>query len=160
MKSTVATVMLACTLGTTAVAAQVPSPTAPSSSWSTIRVAKWVVLGAAVGFGGFALANSARADDAYGKLNALCHAEPSRCSIREGSYADAQAERLYDEAVRGDRNAQIGIIGGQITLLGSASLFIYDLRNGRGPSDIPYPSPAGSHAFVARRLLVGASLTF
>lgn len=160
MKSTVATVMLACTLGTAAGATQVPSPAVPSSSWSTIRVAKWVLLGAAVGFGGFALANSARADDAYGELNALCHANPSRCSIRERGYEDVEAERLYDEAVRGDRNAQIGIIGGQITLLGSASLFIYDLRNGRGPSDIPYPSPAGNLASASRRLVVGARLTF
>lgn len=160
MKSIVATLMLACTLATAAGGAQVPPPAASPGRWSTVRVAKWVLLGAAVGFGGFALANSTRADVAYGELNALCHANPDRCAIRDGGYTDADAERLYDDAVRGDRNAQIGIIGGQITLLGSASLFIYDLRNGRGPSDIPYPSPAGHGGSASRRLLVGARLTF
>lgn len=160
MKSFVASAILACMLATTAASAQVPAPRAVRGGWSTVRLAKWVLLGAAVGFGGFALANSTRADDAYGELNALCHASPDRCAIRDGGYTDAETERLYDDAVRGDRNAQIGIIAGQITLLGSASLFIYDLRNGRGPSDIPYPSPAGHRGSASRGLMVGARLTF
>jgi hypothetical protein len=38
-------------------------------------------------------------------------------------------------------------------LLGSVAFFVYDLRNGRGPDDIPYPpSRAG--------MAVGLSLNF
>lgn len=154
-----AAVILGCvvTLGPQMLEAQT-SASVPHGRWSRVRVAKWALLGAAVAFGGYALVSSRRADDAYGELTALCHTDAARCTLVDGRYMDATAERLYRTAVSSDRRAQIGIIGGQITVLGSASLFIYDLRNGRGPSDIPYPS---AFAPAPRRSLVmGARIAF
>jgi hypothetical protein len=69
------------------------------------------------------------------------------------SYADAESESLFDRANAADRRAQFGMIGAQVTLLGSASLFVYDLRNGNGPDDIPYPR-------ARRGFVIGLSLPF
>ena len=133
-----------------------PAPGA-RGGWTTVRLAKWALLAAAVGFGTYALAQSNQADDAYGALRTFCRTDQDRCALSGGRYADPAAERLYDRALAADRRAQVGIIGGQVTLLGSAALFVYDLRNGRGPADIPYP---GSAARAARRVVVGARLAF
>jgi hypothetical protein len=65
---------------------------------------------------------------------------------------------LYQRAVSADRRAHQAIIGGEITLLGSAALFIYDLRNRRGPPDIPYP--ADSRESNAYGFAIGARVAF
>lgn len=120
------------------VGAQVP---APRSEWTVVRVTKWALLAAAVGFGAYALSQSTSAEDAYDALRALCADEPESCHLEAGRYLDGSAEGLYQRTLRADRRAQLGIAGGQVALLGSVALFIYDLRNGRGPDDIPYPAP-------------------
>ena len=126
--------------GATAVQAQVQvTPPRPQEGWTAVRIAKWALLGAAIGFGSYALVESGRADDSYAELRRLCQLEPDGCTLTGGQYADPGAERLYDRALSADRRARVGIIGGQVALLGSAAFFVYDLRNGRGPDDIPYP---------------------
>lgn len=121
------------------------------SGWSTVRIAKWSLLAGAAAFGIYSLAHSTRAQDAYDGLRELCDKEPARCTLEDGHYSDAGAEQLYDTAREEDKKAQVGIVGGQVTLLGSVGLFIYDLRNGRGPENIPYPtrSRAGGPAVAA-----------
>jgi hypothetical protein len=128
--------------------------------WTPVRVAKWALLGTAVGFAGYALTHSTRADDAYSGLRELCNREPDRCRLTNGHYEDSEAEALYRGSTREDRRAQVGIFGGQIALLGSAALFIYDLRNGRGPVNIPYPSSARARARPAPALGLGLRLSF
>ena len=137
--------------------AQLPRPAA-SRSWTSVRLAKWALLGAAVGFGAYAVSQSQQADDSYGDLGLLCRAEQDRCASNGDGYADARAERLYQRAVSADRRAHQAIIGGEVTLLGSAALFIYDLRNRRGPPDIPYP--AGSRGSAAYGFAFGARVFF
>jgi hypothetical protein len=114
--------------------------------WSALRVAKWALLAGAAGFAAYALTHSTRAERSYDALRRLCDEEPARCVLEGGHYPDAAAERYYRTAQEEDRRAQVGIVGGQVTLLGSVGLFIYDLRNGRGPENIPYPTPARSAA--------------
>lgn len=114
-------------------------PPASRSERVAVRVGKWVLLGAAIGFGTYALSHSNRADRAYGDLRELCATDAASCRISDGHYGAADAEALYRASVREDRRAQVGILGGQVTLLGSVALFVYDLRNGRGPANIPYP---------------------
>lgn len=123
--------------------------------WSAVRVAKWALLAGAAGFAGYALTRSTRAEDAYQGLRRLCDTEPARCTLSNGRYDDAAAERFYHTARQEDRRAQVGIVAGQVTLLGSVGLFIYDLRNGRGPANIPYPS---AHARAAPGPAVGAGV--
>ena len=115
------------------------TPPRPQGEWSAVRVAKWALLGAAIGFGSYALVQSGRAEDHFSELRRQCQADPESCQLVNGRYSGADAEALYDAAAGADRRARIGIIGGQVTLLGSAALFVYDLRNGRGPDDIPFP---------------------
>jgi hypothetical protein len=128
--------------------------------WTPVRIAKWALLGVAGGFAGYALAHSTRAEDAYADLRGLCNREPDRCQLDGGRYPDPEAERLYRTATRDDRQAQVGIFGGQVALLGSAALFIYDLRNGRGPVNIPYPSSAYTAARRSPGYVVGLRLSF
>lgn len=122
------------------------------SSWTVIRVAKWALLGGAVGLGAYALHNSRIAEEAYSDLRDRCIADGNNCRMVNGRYQDAGTENLFQRSTSADRRAQVGIYGGQVAALGSVALFIYDLRNGQGPSDIPYPS--------RRRVGVGTRVRF
>ena len=108
--------------------------------WTVVRTAKWALLGGAIGLGAYALHHSFIAERAYGQLHDLCFQTPARCEVTGSKYNDPATEALYSRSVSADRHAQVGIFGGQVALLGSVGLFIYDLRNGRGPRDIPYPA--------------------
>ena len=121
--------------------AQVTPPSGRSArrGWSAVRVSKWALLGATVGLGYYALKQSTRADRAYGDLRQLCRTMPTACSLDAGRYPDTRAEALYATSLQHDRRAQAGILGGQATLLASAALFVYDLRNGRAPGNLPFP---------------------
>ena len=127
-----------------ALGAQRPSVgTIPHQSpgrWTLVRTSKWVLLGGAVGLGAYALHHSMIAAEAYRELRQVCEGDADRCQVSGGHYSDAGAEALFARSVDADRHAQIGIFGGQVALLGSVGLFIYDLRNGHGPRDIPFPS--------------------
>ena len=125
-----------------------------------VRVAKWALLGVAAGFGVYALTHSDRADRAYGDLRALCSGEPGACELAGGRYLEARAEAFYRGSVREDRRAQLGILGGQLALLGSVALFVVDLRNDRGPDNIPYPAAGLQRGRAGRGIAVGAALRF
>ena len=103
-----------------------------------VRWGKWVLLGTAVAFGSYALAEHRRAEHAYEALRVRCRGDATLCDRVNGRYTDVTSEQFHQRATAGDRRARVGIIGGQIALLGSAALFVYDLRNGRGPANIPY----------------------
>jgi hypothetical protein len=135
--------------------------------WTRVRIAKWALLATAVGFGSYAVSQSARAEDAYSALRDLCHAEPQSCDLSGGgSYPSAQAEYHYQTALYRDRRARVGIFGGQVALLGSVGLFIYDLGTPRGPVNIPYPGGAGTARLApaagpgTRSLAVGVRLAY
>ena len=121
-------------------------------NWTVVRVAKWALLGGAVGLGAYALSNSRVAENAYADIRERCVLPGNPCAVEDGQYTDPVTEALYRRSVNADRRAQVGIYGGQVAALGSVGLFIYDLRNGRGPSDIPYPSK--------RTVTIGARLKF
>lgn len=158
-------VILAALVLATAFAVSTAPATAAAQSvqprgWTRVRIAKWALLGAATGFGAYALTHSSRADRDYGELRTFCTDDPHGCALDRGRYAAAAAEALYRSSVREDRRAQLGILGGQLTLLGSVALFVYDLRNARGPENIPYPGSALSRVPAGRRVALGASVRF
>ncbi|MGH7664989.1 MAG: hypothetical protein ACRENI_11940 [Gemmatimonadaceae bacterium] len=145
--------------------ARIPLP-APRREWSTIGVAKWALLAAAVGLGAYALSSSARADDAYERLRDICAADSQRCEISGGRYLDERAESLYQLSQDRDRHARVGIFGGQAALLGSVGLFVYELRRSDPePENIPYPVPppeesGDTSARGSGRVAVGVSLAY
>lgn len=155
-----AALALAGAMATAALPAPAPAQAAAARGWTRVRVAKWTLLGVATGFGVYALTHSSRADRDYGRLRTLCTADPDGCSLDGGRYAADAAEALYQGSVREDRRAQLGIIGGQLTLLGSVALFVYDLRNARGPGNIPYPAAGLTRAPAGRGVAVGARVRF
>ena len=130
------------------------------SSWTPVRIAKWSLLGAAAGLAAYALEHSTAAERANDRLRALCSSEPERCQLEDGIYADPDAETLFRRITREDHLARVGIVGGQVALLGSVGLFVYDLRNGRGPGDIPFPSAASRVAPPRHRVAVGVRIAF
>ena len=138
-------------------AAQTPVNAGTSQGWTKVRIAKWTMLGVAVGFGGYAIAQTSRAQSRYEDLGRICVTEPGRCRIRNGQYEDPMLEALYDASGEHDRRAQIGIAGAHVALVGSVALFIYDLRNARGPRNIPYPAHGASASPI---LGVGARVRF
>ena len=129
-------------------------------SWTVVRVAKWTLLATAAGFAAYALEHSTAAERANDRLRDLCTADPERCQVENGTYADPDAESLFQRVTREDHLARVGIVGGQVALLGSVGLFVYDLRNGRGPGDIPYPSAAWRVATPRPRLAMGVRVAF
>ena len=131
-----------------------------STSWTPVRIAKWSLLGAAAGLAAYALEHSTAAERANDRLRELCSAEPPRCQLNGGVYTDAGAEALFQRVTREDHLARVGIVGGQVALLGSVGLFVYDLRNGRGPGDIPYPSAASRAAPPRPRVALGVRVAF
>jgi hypothetical protein len=159
MRATVMSVAIALSLVVPTAEAQRPGQPRVSG-WTPVRVAKWALLGVAAGFGAYALNHSRQGDEAYAALRELCAREQSRCALSGGRYEDATAEALYDRASAEDGRARMGLLGGQITLLGSAGLFIYDLRNGRGPENIPYPGSARVGMPRGRGIVIGARLAF
>lgn len=128
--------------------------------WTRLRVAKWTLLGVASGFGVYALTHSSRADRDYGDLRTLCNENPAGCTLDGGRYLEPRAESLYRGSLREDRRAQVGILGGQLTLLGSVALFVLDLRNVHGPGNIPYPAAGLERSPGPRRVAAGASVRF
>jgi hypothetical protein len=120
-----------------------------------VRIAKWTLLGAAIGLGAYALQRSTDAADAYDALRALCLDAPARCEHGDGAYTDVEAEALYDRSLAADRQARIGIYAGEAALLGSVAMFILDLRGGTSPPTIPFPGRSETRARI-----VFARITF
>jgi hypothetical protein len=142
-------------------AQSISRPTGTTSSrWSTIRIAKWTLLGAAAAFGGYALAHSNRASHSYGALHRLCNTDAPACALANGRYTDPRAESFYQTTVRHDRRAQIAILAGHTALLGSAALFVADLRHPSNPPNIPFPSSSEAVHIDPSRFAVGVSVAF
>lgn len=130
------------------------------SAWTAVRVAKWSLLAAAAGLAAYALDHSTAAERANDRLRGMCTAAPDRCQLENGEYTDPDAEAIYRRITREDHLARVGIVGGQVALLGSVGLFVYDLRNGRGPGDIPYPAATSRAAPPRPRFALGVRLAF
>lgn len=115
------------------------APAAPSHAPSAgVRYGKWAALGVAAGFTVLGVAAHDRAEARYGDLLAYCREQRS-CSIGlDGRYGSAAAEALYQRVLRSDRTARRWLIGGQAALVGSAVLFVIELKRKRGPDNIPY----------------------
>jgi hypothetical protein len=125
--------------------------------WRTPRVLKWTLLAASVGAGLWAWSESRQANEAYADLRRYCQTEFARCDLAGGAYVDPRAESLYRLSNDSDRRARIGLIGGQVALLGSAAFFILDLGRGGPPENIPY-DPDRRGAGASSRLHVGVRL--
>lgn len=82
-----------------------------------------------------------QADDAYDALEERCRDQPGSCIVIPGAgYADPVSERLYQTALEEDDRARAWLIGAEVSLVGAAALFVYEITRPEGPErdDIPF----------------------
>ncbi len=129
-----------------ALAAQETPATPPARNWkeNVVHYGKWTTALAAVGLTILAAHEHDRANQSWQKLLSLCSADNASCQLRsDGQYVDYQAELYYQQTLYYDHRARHRILGAQISVLTSATLFILDLRHhGGNPPNIPF---TGSH---------------
>ena len=110
------------------------------SPWRPLRVAKWTTLLASTGAAAYGFNQNRVADDEYEELEQICVGSPALCERAPGTdrYADAGMERRYQEIVERDERARYALLAGQIGLVASLVMFIFDLPGKSTPEDIPY----------------------
>lgn len=103
-----------------------------------IRYGKWAAAAVAVGFTAMGIRTHQEADDDFRALADYCKAQGACALGTDGRYTDPVAEARYRDIVRGDRTARAWLISGQTAIVGSAILFVLELKRERGPRNIPY----------------------
>ena len=121
----------------TAPPAAVPGSARPDVTPAGIKWGKWAAAALAVGATAVGLHQHNAGNDAYAALVGYCGRVP--CTIApDGHYADSRAEGIYQQVVRDDRSARVWIVAGQLAAVGSAVLFVLELRHHNEPPNIPY----------------------
>ncbi len=112
----------------------------PHSSPVLVKYGKWAVLAAAVGMGLKAASAHDDADRAFARLDDYCAGDRTRCDQGPGGrYLDPVSEGYYQAALSGDRRARGWLLGGEVSLLGAAGLFVWELtRPKTPPRNIPF----------------------
>jgi len=120
--------------------AQVSDTALNRTSPALVKYGKWVGLVAAVGMGIKASDTHHDADRAYSRLQDYCDLDHTRCNqSSNGSYLDPVAERYYQSSLRSDRRARAWLLSGEVTVLATAGLFVWELtRPKRPPRNIPF----------------------
>lgn len=138
--ATAALIGLTVILSATPLAAQRADSILVRSSPILIKYGKWLTLVGAVGMGIKAANAHDDADRAFARLTQYCSGNAARCGQQpSGSYADPVAEGYYQSSLRHDRRARRWLLGGEITLVGTAGLFVWELTRPKHPSrNIPF----------------------
>lgn len=113
------------------------------ATWRPLRVAKWSALLLSTGAVAYGFNQNRVADRDYEKLERDCVDDPTLCQRTVGGqYVDATMEARYQEIVDRDDRAKLSLLAGQVGLVASLVLFIFDLPDKSTPEDIPYdPKP-------------------
>ena len=124
-----------------------------------VKYGKWVTLAAAIGMGLQAQSAHVDADRAYRRLERYCLADDTRCDLGSGGkYFDPVTEGYYQDANRSDRRARHWLLGGEVSLLATAGMFVWELTRPRGqPDNIPF---APEMRWDGRRARVGVTVAF
>lgn len=121
--------------------AGVPAPD-DRASWTrgAMHYAKWLTAGAAVGLTFLGAKEHHHSSQEWDMLLGICRANNLNCVTgSDGRYIDVVAEYHYQLALYYDRRANRRLVGGQVSLLASAAMFILDRGHGKsGPDNIPF----------------------
>ncbi|HWA15685.1 MAG TPA: hypothetical protein VG817_04575 [Gemmatimonadales bacterium] len=139
--------------------AQAPDSTRYRSSPFPVKYGKWILLAGALGMGYQAAQAHDDAEAAFDRLEGYCFEDRTRCERGQGGrYADPRAEALYQTSLSHDRTSRRWLIGGEISLLGAAGLFVWELSRPKRPGpNIPFEPTVG---FRGARTEVGVSIGF
>jgi hypothetical protein len=119
-------------------AARAQAPPAQTRPPAGVRIGKWATLGLAAGFTAMGAVTHDRADRNFQSLLDYCRAH-GPCPLRaDGRYGNAGAEEIYLRVRGDDRAARAWLAGGQVALVGSAVLFIVELKRKKEPENIPF----------------------
>lgn len=141
MKRALTVVAALAGLGPALLAQGTPATPPPRSfSENVVHYGKWATAATAVGLTILAAHEHDRANASWQRLLALCQADNAACALRsDGRYVDYQAELYYQETLYYDHRARHRILGAQLSVLTSATLFILDLRHhSDNPPNIPF----------------------
>lgn len=129
----------------TAALAQAPDSTAYRTSPFLVKYGKWILLAGALGMGYQAAQAHNDADDAFNRLEDYCFEDRTRCERGSGGvYLDPRSESLYQSSLSHDRTSRKWLIGGEISLLGAAGLFVWELSRPKRPNpNIPFEPTVG-----------------
>ena len=139
-------------LGTT-LAAQGTPPAPGGWQKPAVHYGKWLTAGAAVAFTVLAEREHRQSRREWDALLDICRSSMNACTLGpDGRYLRSDAEQLYERSLHFDRRANRRLLGAQLSLLVTATLFILDLRRGDdGPDNIPFhgrvtvePTPDGA----------------
>lgn len=142
LRSTIAValgvILLAGTSGTAA--GQVRESETQSWFVATSGWGKWVSLGIAAGLTTYGAIRSNDAQNQFTILETSCRTNSFFCRTGDDdTYLDPEAERLFQETLRLDGHAQKFLLGGQVSLLISGTMFLVDLLTGDDePGNIPF----------------------
>jgi len=127
-----------------------------------IHYGKWLTAGAAVGLTVMGAHEHSHSSRSWDLLLGLCRANNASCSVgSDGRYADATAEYHYQRALFFDQRANRRILGGQLALLATATMFILDLRDrAEEPENVPFAPLRVTVSPATERIQVGMRLTF
>jgi hypothetical protein len=148
VKALVTLLLICATLALTPVTALAQAPadsTLYRSSPVLIKYGKWVLLAAALGMGYQAAQSHNHAEDAFGRLEDYCFADSNRCDRGSGGkYSDPHSESLYQNALSHDRKSRGWLIGGELSLLSAAGMFVWELSRPKRPNpNIPFEPTVG-----------------
>ncbi len=116
--------------------------TAVVQRYPLARFGKWVTLSGAAAAATFGIVTNQEADRRYADLERTCRDDPGRCTRGAGgAYEDATLEGEYQRILTLDDRATFALIAGEISVLASVVLFVFDLPRSRSGEDIPYSPP-------------------
>ena len=124
-----------------------------------VKYGKWVTLAGAVGMGILAARAHNSADQAFDQLRRYCNFSTARCDqAGDGSYLDPVAEGYYQSSLGHDRTARRWLVGGEVSLMATAGLFVWELTRPKGPPrNIPFEPTL---TVTPERTLLGIRATF
>ena len=131
----------------TRLAAQARSPGVPASpsAWTQglIHYGKWTTGAMALALTVQGAREHSRSAREWKRLLGLCRADNAACTLgADGRYVSATAEQYYQTSITFDRHAHGWLLGGQLSLLVTAALFVADLHHHtNGPDNIPFHHP-------------------
>jgi hypothetical protein len=121
------------------VAQERPAPRSAGWIRPVAHYGKWLTAGAAAAFTVFAAREHSRSADAWDALLAICRQDNADCALgSDGRYANTVAEAHYQQSLYYDARARRRLIVGQTALVLSVAMFVFDLRRGNGPPNIPF----------------------
>ena len=121
-------------------AAQAPQRAQPGWQKPAVHYGKWLTAAGAIAFTVFAEREHRNSRRDWNALLAICRSAETACNLgADGRYLRSDAELLYERSLYYDRRANRRLVGAQLSLLATATLFILDLRGGKdGPDNIPF----------------------